>query len=257
MLQYTMLKLSGALVGVMLLFMATSHSPLQHSSRESSPPSHSSSPDVFAEMSPDDERHKTHAFDIHVPPPGRATWPLSRQPHHSDSPEHPETLSNEGSESTDADKLDDPSGSEGDQSSSCDMDEESEREIHTYVLVCCVSFGDLTVELLCALYILYLRMYSLQLLYILYVSIVVCVLYRASSNGAHVFLQRARCGSRPPNSARQGHRDGGRPMLHHPDGHVALYLLFNHKQICMPPSNCHFSSHLHRVSPLLPSHHLL
>lgn len=99
------------------------HLLLQHSSRESSP-SHSSSPDVFCEMSPDDEKHKAHSFDLS--PSGRGTWSLGRTQKNSDSPDPPETLSNEGSESTtDADKLDDPSGSEGDQSSSCDMEEDS------------------------------------------------------------------------------------------------------------------------------------
>ena len=77
-------------------------------------------------MSPEDERQKGQCFDLS--PSGRgATWPLPRPQKNSDSPEPHETLSNEGSESTtEADKLDDPSGSEGDQSSSCDMEEESE-----------------------------------------------------------------------------------------------------------------------------------
>lgn len=76
-------------------------------------------------MSPDEDRQKGQCFDLS--PSGRAIWPLSRPQKNSDSPEPPETLSNEGSESTtDAEKLDDPSGSEGDQSSSCDMEEESE-----------------------------------------------------------------------------------------------------------------------------------
>lgn len=114
-------------VGIVILrlfFTVCFHYLLQHSSRESSP-SHSSSPDVFCETSPDEERQKSHSFDL--PPGGRATWSLGGPQQSSDSIELPETLSNEGSESTtDADKLDDPSGSEGDQSSSCDMEEESE-----------------------------------------------------------------------------------------------------------------------------------
>ena len=76
-------------------------------------------------MSLDEERPKGQCFDLS--PSGRAIWPIPRPQKNSDSPEPPETLSNEGSDSTtDADKLDDPSGSEGDHSSSCDMEEESE-----------------------------------------------------------------------------------------------------------------------------------